>query len=146
MEVLFVVAIILVAYTAYSVLDKSGESKKSPTIVARTPTAPQTKSEPSATVAAPAAKKEVRAQEAKPASGSVSATGDKTAVNLRDPKTGEIASIPANYRFAKRWIKDALVAEGLLDKVYKNSDLDDTNAAKVKGALDKLKAMSKYQA
>ncbi|MFN3919893.1 MAG: hypothetical protein ACK4JF_06340, partial [Methylohalobius sp.] len=28
---------------------------------------------------------------------------------LRDPVTGESAAMPTNYRFAKRWIKEAMV-------------------------------------
>ncbi|WP_349432145.1 hypothetical protein Q9L42_004980 [Methylomarinum sp. Ch1-1] len=56
-----------------------------------------------------------------------------------------MAKIPNNYRFTKRWVKEALVNEGLLDKIYKNNELDDATNAKIKTALDKLKAMDKYQ-
>jgi len=65
--------------------------------------------------------------------------------SLKNPKTGEVAKIPASYAFAKRWIKDALVEEGLLDKVYKNNELDDAANAKIQAALQQLKGMSKYQ-
>jgi len=65
---------------------------------------------------------------------------------LHNPKTGETAPVPNNYRFAKRWIKDALVSEGLLDKVYRNNELDDAaNAEKVREALERLKALPAYQ-
>jgi len=73
----------------------------------------------------------------------------KTAVRpkaLRHPETGEKASVPSTYRFAKRWIKDALVSEGLLDKVYKNNELDEKNSAKVKAALIEFKTLEKYHA
>jgi len=64
--------------------------------------------------------------------------------SLRNPLTGEIAKIPNNYRFSKRWIKEALVAEELLDKIYKNSELNDEINTKIKAALETLKTMQKY--
>lgn len=63
---------------------------------------------------------------------------------VKDPKTGELANLPAAYSFAKRWLKDALVEEGLLDKVYKNTELNDEINASIKEAFKKLKAMPKY--
>ena len=65
---------------------------------------------------------------------------------LKNPETGEITPVPANYRFAKKWIKDALVQEKLLDRVYKPSELDAATSARVKEALDKLRTMKNYQA
>lgn len=65
--------------------------------------------------------------------------------SLKNPKTGEIAKVAGNYAFAKRWIKDALVEEGLLDKVYKNNELDADTTAKIQAALEQLKSMAKYQ-
>jgi hypothetical protein len=51
------------------------------------------------------------------------ATQDAGKRGLKDPKTGDIATNYNNYRLTKRWIKEALVAEGLLDKIYKNDAL-----------------------
>ncbi|MFN5745715.1 MAG: hypothetical protein ACK443_06465 [Methylococcaceae bacterium] len=65
--------------------------------------------------------------------------------NLRNPATGEITAVPANYRFAKKWIKDALVSEKLLDRVYKPSQLDDATAKKAKDAIEQLRTIAKYQ-
>ena len=62
----------------------------------------------------------------------------------RNPSSGETAAVPTNYRFAKRWIKEALVAEGLLDKIYKNNELDGAAGKKVKKALDEFKKLAKY--
>jgi len=62
----------------------------------------------------------------------------------RNPGSGEMAAVPTNYRFAKRWIKEALVAEGLLDKIYKNNELDGAAGKKVKKALDEFKKLAKY--
>ena len=65
---------------------------------------------------------------------------------LRNPKTGEVSKVPSNYRFSKRWIKDAMVEEGLLEKVYKNNELDEAVEEKIKAALLKLEALEKYKA
>ena len=64
--------------------------------------------------------------------------------NLKDPETGEAAKVTYNYRGLKRWLKEALVAEGLLEKVYSNSELNDETNAKIKVALDAIKLMPKY--
>jgi hypothetical protein len=70
----------------------------------------------------------------------------KNKKGLRDPKTGEVATSYNNYRFTKRWIKDALVSEGLLEKVYKNNELDAATEVAIKEALVKLEGMDKYRA
>lgn len=72
------------------------------------------------------------------------ATEEKT--TLRNPDTGETCPIPTNYRFAKKWVKEALVAEGLLKKVYKNSELTEAVSPKVKDALEKFRTLEKYHA
>lgn len=64
---------------------------------------------------------------------------------LRNPETGDVSAVPTNYRFAKRWIKVALVEEGLLDKVYRNNELDEEVSASVKAALVLFKELEKYQ-
>ncbi|WP_022948243.1 hypothetical protein [Methylohalobius crimeensis] len=66
---------------------------------------------------------------------------------LRHPESGEAAAVPTNYRFAKRWIKEALVSEGLLDRVYKNNELqDEATNEQVKAALGHFKRLKKYWA
>lgn len=65
---------------------------------------------------------------------------------LRNPESGETAPIPNTYRFAKRWIKEALVSEGLLDKVYSAGELDDATAEKIKSALLQFRTLEKYRA
>ena len=64
---------------------------------------------------------------------------------LRNPLTHETASATGNYRFMKRWIKEALVAEGLLDKVYKNNELNQDTEEAIKLALNQLGNMDKYR-
>jgi len=64
---------------------------------------------------------------------------------FRHPDSGETAAVPTNYRFAKRWIKEAMVKEGLLDRIYKNNELQDEDVnLMVKQALEKFKGLKKY--
>jgi hypothetical protein len=65
---------------------------------------------------------------------------------LKDPKTGEVATTYSNYRFTKRWIKEALVTEKLVDKVYKNDELNAGVEAKIRAGIAKLESMKEYQA
>ena len=65
---------------------------------------------------------------------------------LKDPKTRDIATTYSNYRFTKRWIKEALVSEGLLEKVYKNNELNPDVEITIKAAIAKLEALDKYKA
>lgn len=64
---------------------------------------------------------------------------------LKNPQSGEIVTSYGNYRFMKRWIKEALVAEDLLEKVYKNNELTDEVEIKIKEALTKLEEIERYQ-
>ena len=145
-EVLFILTIIFVAYVIYHTIN---EQKGTPTSVA-----PKAKYDAPYLLAEQPAAKPV-AKTAKPAAIKP-ATIKKTAITaaplntgkkgLRDPKTGEVATSYTNYRFTKRWIKDALVAEGLLEKVYKNNELDAAAEAAINEAVVKLEAMNKYKA
>ncbi len=63
----------------------------------------------------------------------------------RNPKTDELAPVPNNYRFAKRWIKKALVEEGLLGKIYRNNEMDGKNSKKVRKALEELAKLPQYR-
>ncbi len=69
-----------------------------------------------------------------------------TKTGLKNPETGEIATSYTNYRFTKRWIKDALVAEGLLEKVYKNNELTPDIELTIKSAISQLENRARYQA
>ncbi|MFM2004862.1 MAG: hypothetical protein RLZZ09_517 [Pseudomonadota bacterium] len=92
--------------------------------------APEPKTTPAKPAAAPAAP--------------VAMEATKLTDEFRNPATGEVSPVPANYRFAKKWIKDALVSEKLLDRVYKPNELDDAASKKVKEAIEKLRAIKKY--
>lgn len=145
-----------IAYDAYHAITRvnRGEpafksravAKKSPVEPAK-PAASKTTSttETKAAVAVPVKPKKSASKAATPSSAIAEATA-KLADQLRNPSTGEVSAVPANYRFAKKWIKDALVSEKLLDRVYKPNELDDVADKKIKTAMDKLRAIKKYQA
>ena len=75
-----------------------------------------------------------------------SAPQDAGKRGLKNPATGEVATPYSNYRFTKRWIKEALVAEKLLEKIYKNDELTADIELKIKSAVLKLETIDKYQA
>lgn len=157
-ELLFIATTIFVAYVVFVVLGGKKEVPETPKAEAPKPEAakpapiPEPAAPPAAaktvekpakpTPAKPAAK---TASKAAPAKASAAAKPAANADSLKNPKTGEVAKFPASYSFAKRWIKDALVEEGLLDKVYKNNELDEATNAKIQAALQQLRTMDKYQ-
>jgi len=163
-EMLFVLTVIFVAYVAYVLVN---EKKITETVVKPTLGAEETKtqvaeaqvvnaakpmpapvvSEPRKTTKAKAPLKENKKPGLKPSTQANPAGETESGkVGVRDPNTGEVSTIANNYRFTKRWIKEALVAEGLVDKVYKNNELDSDAEALVKTALAKFEAMDKYKA
>jgi hypothetical protein len=165
-ELFFIATVIFVAYVVFVVLDEK-KSQPEPEKIAElkpvtiepenielTAAAVQSAApEPAITVAKPIQAKTTAPKTTKvklePAKESTNPEPVKPVVSavdgLKNPKTGEIAKFPNNYNFAKRWIKEALVAEGLLDKVYKNTELDDAANEKIHAALLQLKALDKYK-
>lgn len=144
---LFILTAVLVVYIIYMMVSSSG------TAVSYSPAEKTAnKPKPSTRKASSTAKKATKPIKPKPsASTKPTPSSDEEpkylTAGFKDPKTGEKAANPTNYRFAKRWIKEALVAEGVLDKIYKNSELDDSKTNKrVKEALDQFKQMEKYYA
>jgi hypothetical protein len=99
-----------------------------------------------AKAAAPKVAAKLAVATAKPIAAKKAAAAPAPSAGLKDPKTGEVTTAYSNYRFTKRWIKDALVAEGLLDKVYAGNELNATTEAKIKRALGQLESMAKYKA
>lgn len=144
-ELLFIATTIFVAYVVYGVVGKQSKPEPSQPIAK-----PEASKQPPQPVAEKVLTqpKPVKTANSKP--NATSATTKKTSAGslpdgLKNPKTGEVAKLPGNYAFAKRWIKEALVEEGLLDKIYKNNELDSEAVAKIQAALQQLKAMDKYQ-
>jgi len=143
-EALFILTTIFVAYVVYKTVNeqkatpKSAEPKAKPDASKVLPEQPMPE-----TVA-----KDIKPTIIKPATikkTTPTTTRGTVQKGLRDPKTGEVATTYSNYRFTKRWIKDALVTEGLLEKVYKNNELDAAIEATIKDALVKLEALDKYK-
>jgi hypothetical protein len=116
------------------------KGKSAAKLEARPPAKPEPT--PAADVTAEPVKAETPAMSPVPAG--VSVADEKVVSVFRNPTSGETCAVPTNYRFAKKWVKEALVAEGLLDKIYKNADLDDEGSRIVKEALDGFKAIEKY--
>lgn len=173
-EALFILTTIFIAYVVYAIIDeqKSSAKNKMPAIKPETPPAktethapavaeaqhqvavvqekPAAAPKPAAprassrAAAKPAAAK-TTAKPAKPAPAKKAAAAPAKQAGLKDPKTGEVVTAYTNYRFAKRWIKEALVAEGLVDKVYSANELTPKIDAKIKEGIVKLEAMDKYK-
>jgi hypothetical protein len=144
-ELLFIATTIFVAYVVYGVVGK--QSKPEPSQPIAKPEASKQPPQPVAekVLAQPKPVKPANSKpNAKPATTNKASAGSLSD-GLKNPKTGEVAKLPGNYAFAKRWIKEALVEEGLLDKIYKNNELDSEAIAKIQAALQQLKAMDKYQ-
>ncbi len=139
-EGLFILTVIFAAYVVYQVMNDKKAGAKAAAEAKPAAAAPVPKPQPVAKQEAEPAPKPVAAAASAPAAEAAPKSG------LRHPETGEVTAVFTNYRFAKRWIKEALVSEGLLDKIYKNNELDADAEAKIKEALAKLEAMPKYRA
>lgn len=134
------------AATAATQSESKPAAKTSATSTRKAATPAKPKAAEKAEAAPKAAAKPKAVAEKKAATSTRAAKAAPVVIDsLKNPKTGEIVKIPNSYAFAKRWIKDALVEEKLLDKVYKNTELDDATNAKILAAIDKLKQLPKYQ-
>ncbi len=156
-EGLFILTTIFVAYVVYVIVSDSKAEKenteaKPAATEAKVSTPEKTTSVTKTSTPKPAASKPKpsapakKTQETKPQPKKTAAKSGADVKQLRNPETGEVSTIAANYRFMKRWIKDAMVAEGLLEKVYKNNELDDAATTKINEAIAKLKTLEKYKA
>jgi len=166
-ELLFVATTIFVAYVLFEVVadnkgkPESGDALDTPpppqkddaeieqtqtaVSVSAPPSTPAPVAPPVKTSSKPAAKKPAAKSKATAAPKPVAAGPALASDQIKNPKTGEIVKITGNYAFAKRWIKEALVEEGLLDKIYKNNELNDEANTKIQSALEQLKTMEKYR-
>ncbi len=146
-ELLFILTTIYVAYVVYTAADSAKKEVQAnrpahvDSIITPSGSIPVTESATAAAPeSAPVAEEKAAEKVAEVKAAPVSSN------NLRDPKTGDTAKVTNNYRGLKRWLKEALVEEGLLEKVYSNNELNDETNAKIKDALEAIKAMSKYHA
>jgi hypothetical protein len=161
-EGLFLLTTLFVAYVVYVIVNEKkavGTTTKHPVAASQPmqkataeevkPKAAAEKAKPAVAKAVPvkpaAAKKPIQAPVAPAAPVLVAEPEAVKGTGLKDPKTSEVATTYSNYRFTKRWIKEALVAEGLVEKVYKNDELNPAVEAKIKAGIAKLEGMKKYK-
>jgi len=144
-EALFILTVIFVAYVVYVVVDESKGAAKSPVPKEKPETMKVVAEQPVPETVAKNKKPTIQHPATIKKSAPTAAIQDTVKKGLRDPNSGEVATTYSNYRFTKRWIKDALVTEGLLEKVYKNNELDTAIEATIKDALVKLEAIDKYK-
>jgi hypothetical protein len=159
MEIIFVLGAIFVAYVVHSKV--TGNSNEESVAVAS--------EKPEVSIVESANKKEekVVAEKKKPVAKKTKPVVTKTAAvkakakpkakpkasenttfpagSLRDPETGEMVKLANSYQMMRRWMKEALVTEGLLEKIYKTSEMDDAVEAKIIVAITKLQKLDKYQ-
>jgi hypothetical protein len=143
-EVLFILIAIIVAYVIYVIVNEQKTTSTSE-VSQEKPEKPadaikQATPQSALKIEKVAAVKSVGSATSKPEPATQN-TGKR---GLKNPKTGEVATTYSNYRFTKRWIKEALVAEGLMGKVYKNDELNVELEAMIKSAVVKLEAIDKY--
>ncbi len=150
-EILFILIVIYIAYVIYT-----GDKQVSqvPEIDLEAPVEISLAKAPTSSPAKPQEvilkpKAVAKAVSTKPIKSKINKTAapkiELRTVEMKNPKTGEQAKVANNYRMVKRWVKEALVEEGLLEKIYKTKEMDDLAKAEVAKALSIIKAMDKYK-
>ncbi len=156
MEILFIATTIYVAYVFYNVVNENKPQTNSLPKVAEkkspeSPPPPVTQVQVESPIAVPPPQVAIEIQSPvdetinEEAVAEVEVESAAQVTTLRNPITGEISKINVSYSFTKRWIKEALVSEGLLDKIYTNNELNADINAKIKQALATLKTLPHYQ-
>ncbi len=152
-EILFILVTVYTVYVVQSVITgnktKQPEKKSVKKPQAETKVADSTKKSVSGKEKSVVKKDSVQRAKTKKAVGKKEKTIEKNTKmpdgSLRDPVTGEEVVIASSYRMLRRWIKEALVKEGLVEKIYKTNELDDVVVEKINKAVGELKKMDKYQ-
>ncbi len=147
-EIIFILVTVYTVYVVHSAFSKNQEKKNgSANLKPDKPKVenPAVKEEKIKSVAKP--KAETKKQKSAPKKATTPAKKESIVPegSLRNPETGEIDKIANSYRMLKRWMKEALVEEKLLDKIYKTNQLDDASKKKIEKSLAKMKKMDKYQ-
>ena len=152
-EFFFILTVIFIAYIVFEGENNSGQdiSKKVHDANLFNPPGKKTVSAETTVTAAnhgsPEKTKPVQPVKFKPKVNKLAAPKiELRTVVMKNPATGEEVKVSSNYRMVKRWVKEALVEEGLLEKIYKNNELDDSAKAIVADALSIINAMDKYKA
>ena len=141
-EIIYVLLVGYAAYVIYTAMSDVSVAKKTdiPSAAAFTAPPPLMPNIESKLLVKPETATKVEKTDEKPSKVAAVKKG------LRNPKTGEVASSYANYRVMKRWIKEVLVSEGLLEKIYKNNELTPDIEAKIKNAIIQLEQNETYRA
>lgn len=135
MEILIGLTAAILAYVVYALVVSAWEGVRVPIDSARLPPAPPH----------PPNTAEVAHLRAAAAPANQPVAEVRRPTQLRNPKTGETAAVPNNYRFAKKWVKEAMVEEGLLDRVYRNADFGDPGIdTQVRDALQQFIRLPRY--
>ncbi len=146
-EIIFILVTVYTVYVVHSAFSKNQEKNGSASLKPDKSKVenPAVKEEKIKPVAKP--KAEPKKQKSAPKKATTPAKKESIVPegSLRNPETGEIDKIANSYRMLKRWMKEALVEEKLLDKIYKTNQLDDASKKKIEKSLAKMKKMDKYQ-
>ena len=151
-EIIFILIVIYIAYVINSEkrqIDASPENELEAPVIIPSVKVPDVSPANSQKVAAKVKPKVAKVITTKPVKSKIKKVAapkiELRTVEMKNPKTGEQAKVANNYRMVKRWIKEALVEEGLLEKIYKTNEMDETAKAEVAKALSIIKAMDKYK-
>lgn len=136
-ELLVGLVFIYIGYLVQRLVRTAIQTGNTPALGAVVPLRPLAEPQPAVAAAAPVVENTAPAAARKPRSSQVRP--------LKNPLTGETCAPPGNYRFARKWVKEALVTEGLLDHIYKTSELDEAASQQVMEALDALGRLEAYQ-
>lgn len=145
-EVLFILVTLYAVYVIHNVITCNKKNKTKEKAVPTSIVELKTPSKTAKKEATPATSKATKPRKTPKKKPTIKKGNDKLPKgNVRNPDSGEVTKIASSYRMTKRWIKEALVTEGLLDKVYKVSEIDDAATKKINTALNKLQTLDKYQ-
>ena len=145
-ELLFVLVTVYVAYVVTTAFSSQQKTQEAPIKKVKETVSEVKKEKTVKVVSKSVVKKQVAVKKTKGKAKVKAAVKTKVqSDSLRHPETGEVVKIANTYRMTKRWIKEALVTEGLLEKIYKTNEIDDVAKANISKAIDKLSKMKKYQ-
>lgn len=140
-ELIFILVTIYVVYVLQTVLDKKQGVIEKP--VANTP--PVQKPSPASNKAKVASASKKTTSKVQQNKGTTKKIHQMPVGYIKHPETGESVKIATSYRMLRKWIKEALVSEGLLEKVYKTNEIDDETNLKIFQAMHQLIKLKQYQ-
>ena len=143
LEVLFILVTIFIVYVVVTVA--TGKQEKKSDLKTKVEVVISDDKKEGEVVTEEPIKNAVKKEKPKPKSTKATKPVAMPTGTLRNPETGEIDKIATSYRMLKRWMKEALVKEGLLEKIYKTNELNAATKKKTNKAVEKLKKTEGYQ-